>query len=321
VNGRQPTSIELSSPEEDASRRDFTINGMFYDPLENIVYDYISGRADLHARVIRTIGDPYARFNEDRLRMIRALRFAARFNFLVDIETEEAIRANADQLFPAVAIERVWQEFNKMAKFPNFDQALIQMHRLELLGAIFPQLKSLHLTELKHRVIFFSKYLKETPTIWYLSELFPEMTLEAAKELCLYLHTSLADSAVAAFLIQLRQEIQLNSFDKPMWVILYAHPLIHSALHMIGLKLQDTQQFIEIHKERMQILEKPIQRQIRKSPLVNAARLQAHGIMPGKQMGILLKEAERLAIIHDICEPELVIELLKQTQKWKNSSC
>src|SRR5262247_4478238 len=76
IDGRHPTAVHFSSPEEDARRRDFTINGMFYDPVAEKVIDFVGGRADIAAKLVRAIGDPARRFAEDRLRMLRALRFA-----------------------------------------------------------------------------------------------------------------------------------------------------------------------------------------------------------------------------------------------------
>ena len=73
--------------------------------------------------------------------MVRAIRFAARFGFVIDPETQAAISENAETLFPAVAMERIWQEFNKMSAYPRFDMAIIEMHRLGLLQVIFPALK------------------------------------------------------------------------------------------------------------------------------------------------------------------------------------
>jgi poly(A) polymerase len=136
-SGRRPNSIELADPEEDALRRDFTINGLFFDPLEERIIDYVGGIEDIKKRVIRTIGNADERFSEDRLRMIRAIRFAARFGFAIEEETQIGIALNADTLFPAVAMERIWQEFNKMVAYPHFDQALIEMHRLKLLPVIW----------------------------------------------------------------------------------------------------------------------------------------------------------------------------------------
>ena len=84
-DGRHPDRVTYSSAQEDAARRDFTINGMFYDPIEQRVIDYVGGEADLRAGVIRAIGEPTARFMEDRLRMLRAVRFASIYGFQIEI--------------------------------------------------------------------------------------------------------------------------------------------------------------------------------------------------------------------------------------------
>ena len=81
LDGRRPTEVHFSSAEEDAKRRDFTINGMFFDPAKDEVIDFVGGRADLEAKLIRAIGDPAQRFAEDRLRMLRAVRFATVLGF------------------------------------------------------------------------------------------------------------------------------------------------------------------------------------------------------------------------------------------------
>src|SRR3954454_20662297 len=83
-DGRRPNEVVFSSPEEDAQRRDFTINGMFFDPIAKKLYDYVGGRADLSAKLLRAIGDPHIRFEEDKLRLLRAVRIAARFDLTLD---------------------------------------------------------------------------------------------------------------------------------------------------------------------------------------------------------------------------------------------
>ena len=105
-DGRHPDSVTFSSAEEDASRRDFTVKGLFFDPLSETVIDYVGGQEDLRGRVVRAIGDPQARLAEDKLRMLRAVRFAAVLDFQLDRATLEAITAMADQL-PAVSPERI----------------------------------------------------------------------------------------------------------------------------------------------------------------------------------------------------------------------
>ncbi|MDE3047536.1 MAG: CCA tRNA nucleotidyltransferase, partial [Verrucomicrobiota bacterium] len=144
-DGRRPSRIAFTTAEEDAKRRDFTINGMFYDPLKDHILDYVNGRADLEAKVIRAIGNPHERIKEDRLRMIRGIRLACRFGFHIEAATDAAIRAHANELFPAVAIERVWQEFTKGHAFGKLRLMLIGLHDFGILQAIFPDLSQVSL--------------------------------------------------------------------------------------------------------------------------------------------------------------------------------
>lgn len=108
-DGRHPTDVAFTDAQNDAKRRDFTINGMYFDPLNNKVIDFVGGRDDLQAGLIRAIGDPGERFGEDYLRMLRAVRFAARFDFKIDLATADAIRQHAPKL-SRISRERVGME-------------------------------------------------------------------------------------------------------------------------------------------------------------------------------------------------------------------
>src|SRR5581483_9114542 len=109
-DGRHPDEVRFSkSPQEDVERRDFTINGLLLDPIKNEVLDYVGGREDLDAHIIRTIGDPERRFAEDKLRMLRAVRFAARFDYEIEPQTFAAIQRLAHNIHQ-VSRERVRDE-------------------------------------------------------------------------------------------------------------------------------------------------------------------------------------------------------------------
>ncbi|MHC4127893.1 MAG: CCA tRNA nucleotidyltransferase [Planctomycetota bacterium] len=137
-DGRHPDSVSFSDAEHDARRRDFTINGLFEDPLADKVIDYVGGRADLAAGVIRAIGDPEARLREDALRMLRAVRFAARFEFAIEGGTGEAIRAAAGDL-RGVSRERIGQELKWMLSHPNRAVAARELQSLGLDGAVLQE--------------------------------------------------------------------------------------------------------------------------------------------------------------------------------------
>ena len=112
-DGRHPDGVVFTDEVEDAQRRDFTINGMFYDPVADQVLDYVNGQVDLDRKVIRTIGDPVARFGEDRLRLLRAIRFGCRYHWPVEAQTRKAIVALGDGI-GQVSWERIRDELAKI---------------------------------------------------------------------------------------------------------------------------------------------------------------------------------------------------------------
>ena len=134
-DGRRPDEVRFSSPREDALRRDFTINGMFYDPIAREVIDYVGGRDDLAAGVIRTIGNPDERFAEDYLRLIRAVRFAVRLGFDIDSDTAAAVAKFAPKI-AAISGERIFDELSKMLSLPSAAEALRKLAELGLAGHI-----------------------------------------------------------------------------------------------------------------------------------------------------------------------------------------
>jgi poly(A) polymerase len=137
-NGRHPTAVRFTSAAEDASRRDFTINGMFYDPLKKQVIDYVGGRADLQKRIIRTIGDPDERFGEDYLRMLRAVRFSTRLSFPIEPGTYAAIRRNAANI-ARISGERIAAELEGILVHPNRAAGASMLMETGLAEAVFPR--------------------------------------------------------------------------------------------------------------------------------------------------------------------------------------
>lgn len=139
TDGRRPDSVTFSSPEEDAQRRDFTVNGMFFDPLMQQVYDYVGGKADLEAKVLRAIGDPAARFTEDKLRVLRAVRIAARFGLEIDSDTLAAARRIAPQI-TVVSAERIADELRKLLTHPNRGRGVRLLGEFGLVDPVLPEL-------------------------------------------------------------------------------------------------------------------------------------------------------------------------------------
>ncbi len=135
-DGRRPDKVVFSSAREDALRRDLTINGMFLDPIAEEVIDYVGGRADLERGIVRAIGRANERFAEDYLRMLRAVRFAARLEFRIAPATARAIRAHAPKI-GCISGERVREELTKVFAGPHGAEAMAIAHRLALAPEIF----------------------------------------------------------------------------------------------------------------------------------------------------------------------------------------
>ena len=143
ADGRHPSQVRFTTAEEDAKRRDFTINGLFLDPIENRVIDYVGGQEDLKSKVIRAIGKVEERFEEDHLRMLRAVRFASRFDFAIEPATAQAIARHAPQLI-RISPERIAEELRIMltpiTRFAAY-RMLEELHLRELIFRFYPPTK------------------------------------------------------------------------------------------------------------------------------------------------------------------------------------
>ena len=138
-DGRRPTHVVFSTPEEDAKRRDFTVNALYFDVDKKKVVDFVGGEADIRAKTLRAVGDPDKRFDEDKLRILRAVRFAAQLDFQIEAKTLEAVRKRHAQI-AVVAHERIRDEILKLMKSPNSPLGLGHLRQTGLWQVIFPEL-------------------------------------------------------------------------------------------------------------------------------------------------------------------------------------
>ncbi len=141
-DGRHPGQVTFANAQADASRRDFTVNGLFYDPVEKQLHDWVGGEADLRAKLLRTIGSPVERFAEDHLRMLRAVRFAAQLNFQIETETFAALRANAPKIL-LVSAERIREELLKLFRPPHAARGLDLLRDSGLLAQVLPEIAAM----------------------------------------------------------------------------------------------------------------------------------------------------------------------------------
>jgi hypothetical protein len=141
-DGRHPDSVSFTDAEHDAQRRDFTINGLFFDPIRGQVVDYVGGQIDLEHRTVRAIGDPRLRFREDKLRLLRAVRFAATFDFAIDPATEHAITEMAGEI-TTVSAERIGMEIRRMLLHSSRARAIRLLRETGLLDHVLPDVARL----------------------------------------------------------------------------------------------------------------------------------------------------------------------------------
>lgn len=137
-DGRHPDNVKYASRDEDVARRDFTINGLLYDPVKNELIDLVKGQADIKKKIIRTIGDARQRFKEDKLRMMRAIRFACELGFALDPKTKRAIVKSAGQI-KKISVERIREELRRILICPQRDRGIKLLEQTGLLKRILPE--------------------------------------------------------------------------------------------------------------------------------------------------------------------------------------
>ena len=220
TDGRRPDSVTYSSPEEDAKRRDFTVNGLFFDPLSARVIDHVGGRADLAARVLRAIGDPAARFAEDKLRLLRAVRMAARFDLAIESATLAAVRAMAPQV-TTVSAERVGEELRKILTHPSRARGVELMRDAGLYAAVLPGISNefddalARLQRLPTLVVFELAF----------ATLFPVLGAKETENVCRQLRLSNDEAARVTWLVARRSALdEADTLPLSALKPLLAHP-------------------------------------------------------------------------------------------------
>ena len=138
-DGRRPANVRFSDAREDAIRRDFTVNGLFFDPIANQLHDWVRGEQDLRSKIIRTIGSPDERFGEDHLRLLRAIRFAAQLGFEIEPDTFASLQRNAEKI-KGVSAERIREELIQLFAPPHAGRGLTLLHESRLMPHVLPEL-------------------------------------------------------------------------------------------------------------------------------------------------------------------------------------
>jgi poly(A) polymerase len=320
TDGRHPGAVARASPIEDSFRRDFTINGMFYDPIDKKLFDYVGGKEDIKKKIIRAIGDPSKRFREDRLRMLRAVRYATRLEFFIEKKTQEAIYEQAKDLFPSVSMERVTQEFKKMARFSSLDKNLLLLHQLQLLSVIFPSLQEVSTAEIEERVRFIPFLPKEAPFIVALAELFPRASQQTLCQLGDYLKLSRKEKDFLEFYRSFKEFFLSSQIGELIqWVDFYTQKDSLLVLEIFACHLSDAEKrlFWQGDRIRQERLALAIERRVAKNPVISSNDLMQAGVAVGKDFGKLLREAEKIAIEEQTDDKAFVMKKLKESLVWK----
>lgn len=284
-DGRHPDSVAFTDAQHDAQRRDFTINGLFYDPLAKRVVDYVGGQIDLQQRIVRAIGDPHARLHEDRLRMLRAVRFAAAFGYEIEPATRHAIQAMAAEVL-SVSAERIGTEVRRMLLDAHRDVALQLLAATGLLSHVAPEVAQLS----KHQF---------DDTLRLLRGLH-EPTLPSALAALLF-HVPTAD---AAGVVGRRLRFTNKEIERTAWILSH-RAIVASAPQVSWPCLQRVlvhdgiAELIALHQANagpadcatafcIERLGWPPER-LNPAPLLDGAALIAHGLQPGPRFSYLLE--------------------------------
>ncbi len=305
ADGRHPASVKFADAAEDASRRDFTINGMFYDPLKKKVIDYVSGQADLKKRLVRTIGRPQERFAEDYLRMLRAVRFSTQIGFKIEEKTWSAIRDTAKDIVK-ISGERIAMELEGILINPNRAAGVSLLIESGLAEAIFPAFGG---EPAKLAVGVLGRLRKKIDFALALAGLFAGWPAEFALERCQVLKLSRNQTKHIKFLLTNRGKLLNEQMSLAELKMILAEPYFGD-LYELQRAIQKAEQksvaaLINLRK-RIKALGDI---ELRPKPLLNGHDLIRLGAVPGPALGQLAQEMY-------ISQLEGKLQTPQQAEEW-----
>jgi poly(A) polymerase len=310
-DGRHPDQVIFADAAHDASRRDFTINGMFYDPVDERVIDYVEGRRDLSRAIIRTIGKADERFGEDYLRMLRAIRFATQLSFTIEPETFTAIQRNASAI-TRISGERIATELEAILVHPNRAVGVSRLFESGLADAIFPGLPADHgpraaavIGRLRRRVDF----------ALAAAAFFTGVPAERALTLCEILKLSRDNHKHIHFLLSHRGKLLEDSMALAPLKKLLAQPCFWDLY-----ELERATQKAEGGKEALSSLARLRRRiaslrgvEVKPKPLLNGHDLLRLGAVSGPMVGQLAEEIYVAQLEGHVQTPD---EARQWVQRW-----
>jgi len=308
ADGRHPGSVKFAGVAEDASRRDFTINGMFYDPLQEQVIDYVGGQADLKSRLLRTIGKPAERFAEDYLRMLRAVRFSTQLGFAIESSTWSAICRNA-QSIAKISGERISMELEGILVDPNRAAGASMLIDSGLAEAIFPGLSC---GEAKRAVGILGQLRKRVDFPLALAGFFAGCDTEFAIRSCRVLKLSRNQNKHLKFLLANRGTLLDEQMSLAELKQILAEPYFQD-LYELQRAIQKAQGDGRKSIAALINLRRRIQAlgdvELQPAPLLNGHDLMRLGAVPGPALGQLSQELY-------IAQLEGQLQTPQQAERW-----
>ena len=351
VDGRHPSSIRFTTPKEDAARRDFTINAMYFDPIANRVVDYVNGCVDLESKLIRAVGEASQRIDEDKLRMLRAIRFATTLNFEIESKTWNAIVSSASEI-NVVSAERIRDELLKIFRSPYRVRGLDLLDASGLLAQLLPEISRLHGCEqppqfhpegdvFVHTRMMLGMLAEKVPDSVFLSVLFhdigkpPTFSFDPAEG---RIRFSGHDTVGSRMTFELMQRLRFPNEEIERVVSAVAnHMVFKDVTKMRVAKLKrfmarpDFEREVELHRvdcasshgdlsniefiraKAAEFASEPLI----PPPLINGRDLIALGLKPGPEFKSLLETVETAQLENRISTSEEALQLVKETIREK----
>ncbi|MFO0944138.1 MAG: CCA tRNA nucleotidyltransferase [Pirellulales bacterium] len=317
-DGRHPDSVTFSTPEMDAQRRDFTINGLFYDPIDCRVIDYVGGQEDLNKKVLRAIGDPEARINEDKLRMLRAVRFAARFSLEIEPRTYSAICAHSSEV-AKVSGERLAIELRKTLETIRPSWATSKWADSGLLEVLLPEVAETWVQEgAKIQAMLASAsthgwLARLSCILWPMVQRELSGVIELTESLKQRLR--MANDEIAAISFALSSQGRLETASRSLWSTvqpLLISPWIETAVELLSLRVAAG----EVADSEVQWLRQALswpKEKLNPALLVTGQELIQNGLKPGPKFKDLLQQVRDQQLDGILVDTAQAIEFVRRS--------
>jgi len=305
LDGRHPSQIKFVTCREDAARRDFTVNSMFYDPLDDKVIDFFDGRSDLKKRIIRTVGRPAERFGEDYLRMLRAVRFSTQLGFKIEPQSWAAICDNAKNI-TKISGERIEMELEAILTNPNRTVGAVMFIKSGMAGAVFPDFKD---QQARFGIKVLNGLPEKTDFPLALAAFFSDCSARFALERCVILMLSRDQNKHIKFLLNNRDKLLEKDMSLADLKIMLAEPYFDDLFALQQAMQKARRRSISALEALKKRIDEIADTELKPKPLLNGHELIDLGARPGPALGQLAQEMY-------IAQLEGKLKTVEQAEEW-----